>query len=166
MYDRSAWTPLSFHHIQHLYSGGMFSVFMVRTTPWSPWKALEFNIWFQGRLKSPWKEEIYVKVLENNGNSLNFLGVGNNKGYIKNWAHILNLQNDFAKNFCSTCTFACRAKSDLRTLYSGISFSMWSDGRHRATPSSVCCVRLRGFVSTFALLNIGTQSVQELFFWW
>ena len=69
----------------------------------------------------------------------------------KNWAHI---SNDFAKNFCSTSTFACWVKSDLRTLYSGISFSMWSDGRHRATPSSVCCVRLRGFVSTFALLKM------------
>ena len=98
---------------------------MVRATPWSPWKALEFNIWFQGCLKSPWKEEFYVKVLENNGNSLNFFGRGNNKGYIKNWAHILNLQNDFAKNFCSTCTFVCWVKSDSRTLYSVISFSMW-----------------------------------------
>ena len=81
--------------------------YMVRATPWSPWKALEFNIWFQGRLKSPWKEEFFVKVLENKGNSLNFFGMGNSKGYIKNWAHISDLQNNFAKNFCSTCTFAC-----------------------------------------------------------
>ena len=28
MYDISACTPLSFHHIQHLYSGGMFSVLL------------------------------------------------------------------------------------------------------------------------------------------
>ena len=68
--------------------------------------------------------------------------------------HISNLRNDFAKNFCSTCTFACWVKSDLRTLYSGISFSMWSDGRHRPTPSSMCCLGLQGFVSTFALLKM------------
>ena len=123
---------------------------MVRATPWSPWKALEFNIWFQGRLKSPWKEEFFVKVLENDGNSLNFSGMGNSKGYIKNWAHISNLQNDFAKNFCSTCTFACSVKSDLRTLYSGISFSIWSNGPQRPMPSSMCCLGLRGFVSSFA----------------
>ena len=55
---------------------------MIRATPWSPWKALEFNIWFQGRLKSPWKEEFFVKVLENNGDSLTFFGMGNSKGYI------------------------------------------------------------------------------------
>ena len=104
-----------------------FTVYMAHATPWSPWKALEFNIWFQGRLKSPWKEEVLVKVLENNGNSLNFFGMGNSKGYIKNWAHMIsNLQNDFSKNFCSTCTFACWVKSDLRTLCSGINFSMSS----------------------------------------
>ena len=124
--------------------------FMVRGTPWSPWKTLEFNIWFQGRLKSPWKEEFFVKVLENNGNSLNFFGMGNSKGYIKNWAHISNLQHDFAKNFCSTCTFACWVKSDFRTLHSGISFFMWSNGRQRPTPSSMCCLGLRGLVFTFA----------------
>ena len=63
---------------------------------------------------------------------------------------ISNLQNDFSKHFCSTGTFACWVKSDLRTLYSGISFSMWSNGRQRPTPSSVCCLGLRGFVSTYA----------------
>ena len=44
----------------------------VRATPWSPWKALGFNFRFQGRLKSPWKEEFLLKVLENNEKSLNF----------------------------------------------------------------------------------------------
>ena len=49
-------------------------VYRVRATSWSPWKALEFNFRFQGRLKSP--EEFLLKVLENNENSLNFCSDG------------------------------------------------------------------------------------------
>ena len=48
------------------------------------------------------------------------------------------------------CTFACWVKSDFRTLYSGISFSMWSNGCQRPMLFSMCCLVLQGFVSTFA----------------
>ena len=70
---------------------GGTTVFRVRATPWSPWKALEFNFGLQGHLKSPWKKGFYGKLLEN---SLNFI-LGENcrdcimlseKRHFKNWA--------------------------------------------------------------------------------
>lgn len=57
------WKPENVNFVNH----------RVRATPWSLWKALEFNFGLQGRLKSPWQKGSCWKLLED---SLNFcLGV-------------------------------------------------------------------------------------------
>ena len=71
-------------------------------TRWSPWKPLEFNFRFQGCLKSPWKEEFLLKVLEN---SLNVCSDGKKywiiskqfKDKLKHWAQILKSGTEFSK---------------------------------------------------------------------
>ena len=74
-------------------------------------------------------------MLENNGNSLNFFGMGNSKGCINS-----NLRIERTFQTCEKILRKISAlpvplhaglKSDLRTLHSGMGVStMWSDGRH------------------------------------